>query len=420
MFAQRLVTQKAINFRDMSAVRLTSFEAPAPNKRRKLWDLHSSLHCSIIGTCLTTDELRRLVTKVAGATPGRRLSDHDIHKRGVGLASDQKLGAKLLQKALDNRHANAIRRFEHASTAHDVLERWREARGRGDIPGAYWAAISHPMANEDTVREIFGDVHMLSHLVGAANRADIQRLAALDAENAELRGKALRQQERLHEQSERHARETDQLHRMLAQRAAEPDGEAACANPDIDRVGLETAIGKLKARLDRESERSKTRERERDRLRAERDELATALARAARETQRLAREVVALEMHLTKSEGAPVTHALAGQSLLYVGGRSGHVAQIRAAAEANGAAFEHHDGGQQEATSLLPGLISRADLVFFPVDCISHDAALLVKRQCKLSGKTYRPLPSAGLGSFLGAIAGAAIVAPAESVALSA
>jgi len=34
------------------------------------------------------------------------------------------------------------------------------------------------------------------------------------------------------------------------------------------------------------------------------------------------------------------------------------------AAEKRGAKFEHHDGGQQEATSLLPGLVSRADVIF--------------------------------------------------------
>ena len=46
---------------------------------------------------------------------------------------------------------------------------------------------------------MFGDVHMLSHLVGAANRADIRRLVALEQENRGLHERADRQQERLAE-----------------------------------------------------------------------------------------------------------------------------------------------------------------------------------------------------------------------------
>jgi len=38
---------------------------------------------------------------------------------------------------------------------------------------------------------------MLSHLVGAANRADIRRLRQLEAENAQLEAKVARQQKDL-------------------------------------------------------------------------------------------------------------------------------------------------------------------------------------------------------------------------------
>ena len=61
-----------------------------------------------------------------------------------------------------------------------------------------------------------------------------------------------------------------------------------------------------------------------------------------------------------------------------------------------GGAFVHHDGGMEESASLLPGLIGRADLVLFPVDFVSHDAALAVKRFCKQADKRYVPLPRAG------------------------
>jgi hypothetical protein len=59
--------------------------------------------------------------------------------------------------------------------------------------------LTHPDVMHSGIRRAFGDVHMLSHLVGAANRADIRRLAALEAENSDLVAKVERQQLRLHE-----------------------------------------------------------------------------------------------------------------------------------------------------------------------------------------------------------------------------
>ena len=37
---------------------------PTTAKRCKIWDLADALHCSIIGTCLSTAELRHVVEKL--------------------------------------------------------------------------------------------------------------------------------------------------------------------------------------------------------------------------------------------------------------------------------------------------------------------------------------------------------------------
>jgi hypothetical protein len=36
----------------------------------------------------------------------------------------------------------------------------------------------------------------------------------------------------------------------------------------------------------------------------------------------------------------------------------------------------------------------------FPVDCVSHGAATLAKKHCKLLGKRFVALPRSGLGTF--------------------
>src|SRR5262245_31748772 len=55
-------------------------------QRTRIWDLHHSLHCSIIGTCLTTAELRHLLVRlnVQGAGSG---DEHAVHQLGVVLAN---------------------------------------------------------------------------------------------------------------------------------------------------------------------------------------------------------------------------------------------------------------------------------------------------------------------------------------------
>ena len=61
----------------------------------------------------------------------------------------------------------------------------------------------------------------------------------------------------------------------------------------------------------------------------------------------------------------------------------------------------------EDSTTLLPALVGQAATILFPVDHISHTAVGLVKRLCREQGKSYLPLRSVGLASFLAAISGA-------------
>ena len=58
---------------------------PAARRRTPLCDLHPSVHCSIIGTCLSAAELRRLMVKL-GLPDAVSADDHALHKQAVSLA----------------------------------------------------------------------------------------------------------------------------------------------------------------------------------------------------------------------------------------------------------------------------------------------------------------------------------------------
>src|SRR5262249_31795711 len=89
-------------------------------------------------------------------------------------------------------------------------------------------------------------------------------------------------------------------------------------------------------------------------------------------------EVEASLADLTEINNSRQLLRLSNRTLLYVGGRQAQIGYLRAYAERSGALFLHHDGGIEERAGLLQGLISRADAVLFPVDCISHTAMSVV------------------------------------------
>jgi len=58
----------------------------------------------------------------------------------------------------------------------------------------------------------------------------------------------------------------------------------------------------------------------------------------------------------------------------------------------------------EDSLALLAGLVSQADLVCFPVDCISHSAAEKLKKLCQRLAKTWAPMRSASFTSFVSEI----------------
>jgi len=238
--------------------------------------------------------------------------------------------------------------------------------------------MTHPDATPEVRQAAFGQVHMLSHLVGAANRADIRRLVTLEKENAELREKVERQQARLHETvvlRDAAQREAGALRARLQALPAAPDpgGEPARL-----REALAAARGDAQAAA---------------------AELASARARAEAaqaETDVLERTVAAA-VHPAGSG----LDALRGRRIVYVGGRPGTTQALKALVESAGGAFAAHDGGIEDRKGLLTAAVARADLVVFPVDCIDHDSMARLKRTCERHQVPYAPLRTAGVGSFI-------------------
>src|SRR6516165_8935145 len=102
--------------RPLPAVGLLASELPEPaTSRSRIWELSPSLHCSIIGTCLTTSALRQLFAKLKHPD-AKTATDHDLHSRAVGAAGQRDLAGKLLNRMIEKRHEAHVRRFARAKT----------------------------------------------------------------------------------------------------------------------------------------------------------------------------------------------------------------------------------------------------------------------------------------------------------------
>ena len=368
----------------------------AAPRRTKIWEFGANLHCSIVGTCLSTAELRHVLRKAG--VPTADCSDHELHKVAVGLAARQDEAGRMLHKALDQRHKLTVSQFAKADTDAALLAMWRDAVRRGEIPSAYWATLTHPLTSPAIVREAFGDVHMLSHMVGSANRADLKRLCALENEKAALEAKIERQQQALHEAIVTRDRQIEALRQALAERIV----TQTCESRAPDGSALFGLIADRERRLAAEIRRRAAAE---ERLALTAKECDS--ERSRRIAAEAARDALREELGATEDAAEPDTASpmrLDGISILYVGGRPGQIAHIRATVESLGGTLLHHDGGIENHPTLLAGLTSRCDVAVFPVDCISHDAARNIKALCRKADKRYLPLRSAGVASLLAAL----------------
>ena len=364
-------------------------EKTCGSQRRRLWQLPPKYHCPVVGVCFSVEELRPWVIK-ALALPGSS-SDYELHVGAVSACATRTPLAETLQRKLEKRFAEQIRRFANAARREEVAALWREASAAGvDIPGALWAAWTHPACDAALEQTIFRDIHMIQHQVGNATRADLAAMKALRNENAELRRElentrraldSLRQTRGDEQQA--HALSLSTLRNEIIaddariERLHQENEQLRASLPDIKRQAI------LQRRL--------------------RDAEARTSVLTARVTQ-LEHELTITQRQVRPPEVAPCgddcaglapdntiearpKNNLAGKCVLCVGGRTGSIDSYKEVVEQRGGRFLHHDGGLEDNLQRIDAALSAADLVICQAGCISHNAYWRVKEQCKRTGK---------------------------------
>ncbi|WP_431101927.1 DUF2325 domain-containing protein [Roseateles noduli] len=399
----------------------SSDDTPVPrgSRRRRLWELPAQALCPVIGVCLPMPVLRRKLGKLLG---GQALTnDYEMHCGAINECARRGPVSEMLQKELDQRFSIALRQSAQHKTAESLTRWWNAAQQGNDVGGALWGALTHARCDAALQEQVLRDIHMLQHQVGAANRADLQRLDELQDEHAILT------RELAHAQS----RST----RLLAERARELDlSQAECLRLRGELLARDTLAAGLRDELQQleesipglrhRHEQAKQLQTQQDRIhqlerallisrqQAEReqrraDELQQALAMSERQRDQQQTQASLQADSQPGTEGA--LPSLDERSVLCVGGRPAVVPIYRQLIERTGGRFLHHDGGEEDAVSKLDASLAAADLVICQTGCISHDAYWRVKDHCKRHNKkcVYIESPSAsGMRRALGSLSG--------------
>ncbi len=384
--------------------------AKAPVGRRTIWQISSSYHCSVIGTCLGRRDLRRLARKKIFAM-GSDTSDYEVHRRLSGDSSERSGRTRSLTKYLDLKHQAAIKRYNKLQTETDLRRQWRQDIDSGDIAGAYWALLTHPEVGRTLAADLYGECHMLSFDAFSEARRHSEEMillrqdvARLSTELTQLRGKQKDQQaeylqarQQTQSAQQRVAALEGQLRQRLGQGlddgAAWPEGtNQAAGQIKADQIrqlerrnqSLTAEIERLTRSLDGSSKRGIDQEKMVVGLLARIAELDALNAEQQEELLSLERTLVGMVGEgLADCETCPSYQTdqcsggeLCGKTVLYVGGRPNMVPHYRQLIEQCGGNFLYHDGGKEDNRQLLPKMLGSADAVLCPIDCVSHDACL--------------------------------------------
>uniref|UniRef100_UPI003BA8D3DA DUF2325 domain-containing protein n=1 Tax=Stappia sp. TaxID=1870903 RepID=UPI003BA8D3DA len=375
----------------------------APRRRIALWEQTDNVHCSIVGTCASVEDLRRVARKV-GIDVSPETPDYDVHGHFVRMSTSDNIFSRAFQKLLDQRFEGALRRVARVREPEALTALWQDMRERGQVAPAYWSFMTLGHIPARLRVEIFGEVHMLSHLAGASFRQKTAEATTLRDQLAEAEERARRVEAGLKQALGERDREIADLRAALTALKAERDSRIPTADTEIAAQSENTLLRRRLAKSARAIQTARARARLAEARLAEverGDEIGVSTRPPGDSPRHALDDALAVSGRASPHLVAPVGEADgAPRAVLYVGGMHGHRDRLRGIAEAFNATFVHHDGGVEDAPQRLDSLLPSVDCVFCPVNCVSHDACLRAKKICQKLNKPFVPLRSSGQSAF--------------------
>lgn len=349
-------------------------------RRWRLWDLHRGIHGALLALAFSEEDLRRLLRKAEVAVPGEARF-YDIHRHFCDACTTRNRLSEMVEKALEQKASTRTLALRSVRESQALEAKWREAWSKGRGLGAiFWAFLAHPAATEETRAGFYADVHELFYTSMAEREALLTQVETLEHKSFAL--------------EKRKREEVAALNaRLLKALSAKPAGAEPHQHVEaVAQARKRAEIAELK--LARAEARMRTLEERIEALKlrgADKEEVQEPAAPGA------SQETPPRIVHT--AQVTAITR-IPGVRIVYVGGRPGVIDHIRDFCTLRGAVFQHHDGGIEQSPVRLTEVLSSADVVFFPVECVSHEAVLHLKAHCKSRNIPLVPLRNASLSTF--------------------
>ena len=390
------------------------FEVQSKQERLKLWELDHIYHCAVIGTCLTLNEVKKLLRSFQ--VPIEDVNSYDIHTTIVTLISCNDFRSRKVQSYLNKKFKVAIQKTKKMNAA-ELIQEWKRVINSGDLIATFWAVIAHPLTSKQMKRDFYGDIHMQSHMSGASNRVDLRRLNQLENERKQVDSDTCAQQKKYQQLQAENTSSQQKIQQKNGKIAELIDRVTSLINAneqlttlkcveEIDQLNVH--LVKLKNKVDFQASEIEEHENNQAQMKQVISTLNHQISNDKKTMTEYEHETEYLQYVLSQNKLADKCllkkQELCGQCVLYVGGKANLIPYYRELIEDKSGVFLYHDGGMEKSTQDLSQFINRADVVIFPSDCISHDAYWKIKRTCKKQQKPYEYLKSPGLHSLSSAL----------------
>ena len=383
-------------------------------RRDRLWELPKAVYCSVIGTCVTLEELRKISQKDKSHNY-ESLCDYELHKAFVSAATNKRNPlARDLQRLLEKKFQVIIRRFRDYS-AWMLDDAWEEAVAAGDISGTYWALLTHPSTPNDLLDRIFGDIHMLSHISGASLRTDVRqigrltsRVRTLEDEIKKVRSASSNYTAKLLNEVNETGRKlkfSQDINRSLNEKLNRFEkrlNSGKYVQKEVDRLTRDLAVTRIQK--ERLSVKLRITSEQKQALESVKGDLEKELIGSRNEIESLESLLEQIVGKNTRGDAGASGSGeldLEQRCVLYVGGLGGQKSHYQAIVEQFNGSFLYHDGGLEHGQKSLSSALAKADVVLCPWDCVSHNATQKIKIHCTRDSTPILYLRRASTSAFL-------------------
>lgn len=362
-------------------------------RRSSIWNLPVHQLCPVIGTCLDVKQLKRLKNRFMSKLQGVQLeTDYDLHSYFVSVSSSKNPMSVYINKTLNKQYQRFVSDINKHKSDEAIEAVWDKISSTdlNSLAGYFWAIITSKYASEVVKNRVYGEIHMISHIAGQANKNDVQALLH-DKQQVTL---DLAKKDRLIASKNHQLEQQKNQIFELKQRNTKIKLQLSVFQNKPHTTGLSTQdyqrqIVDQEHKILRLQQRIKKLENKPQQKKAQEVTLRSLFESAQQKTK-------TCNGNCSECQRTD----LCGKKILYVGGFSRHRQKFNQLTRSINGEFFYHDGGMQQSEHLLNDLVRKADCIFCPIDCISHSAMGRIKSLAKTHCKDCIFLRSASLSSF--------------------